>query len=209
MNTNNGKYLFDVDSILSHGWSLLHELGHNFQRPTWTQTGTHEVMPNVYTLHALEHVYGDGSNWRNRLFNISRLKRLLKDFTFSYDHWSRDPNIAFLIYLQLVQSFGWPAFKLVFREYESSAKKVADSSKRVSDEIKWAEWIVKFSNVVGLNLSPLFYFWSIPFSNVQVEKLIDTTLPLWLPDDSITQLLPSRVSFVKESYSNLVIGSLD
>ena len=107
-----------------------------------------------------------------------------------------------MIYLQLINAFGWNAFKIIYREYESLTEK---ERLLTTDLTKWDEWITRFSNIVGLNLSPLFFFWNIPFTERTSANLNDLTP--WLPNDEISKLFTDRVNFVKKNYNGLLFGN--
>jgi hypothetical protein len=119
--------------------------------------------------------------------------------------WSENPYTALLCYMQLINAFGWEAFKLIFREYES----LSDKDKIFTNDLdKWTAWICKFSNIVGLDVSPLFTFWAIPFSEKPGTNLNE--LKPFLPDDEITRIFENRVEYVKTKYSTpLLIGNED
>ena len=57
--TGTDAFLLNNDALLSKGaWGMFHELGHNFQRDTWTFGGTGEVTCNIFTLHAMDVICG-------------------------------------------------------------------------------------------------------------------------------------------------------
>lgn len=105
--------------------------------------------------------------------------------------------------MQLINAFGWDSFKFVFREYES----LTDKEKIFKNDLdKWTTLICKFSNVVGLDVSPLFTFWAIPFYEKPGANLSELTP--FLPDDQITRIFPNRVEYVKTKYVRpLLIGN--
>ena len=183
-------------------WTLAHELGHNMQRAYWTPLGTQEVTPNIFALHAFHLVFKE-TPWNNRILRdkIER-RRVLLGFDFDFNSWREKPFVALVIYAQLVHSFGWNAFKFVFREYESLTEK---EKLFASDTDKWDQWIMRFSNVVGLDISPLFFFWNVPFSEKPGLNLKDLTP--WLPNDEITKMFPGRADHVKRNYNGLLIGN--
>jgi hypothetical protein len=108
---------------------------------------------------------------------------------------SGQPCPGLLLYAQLAHAFGWDAFKIVFREYESLAHKAFLTDLDLS---KWDEWIIRFSNVVGLDVSPLFLFWAVPFSDKTLQGLNDLTP--WLPNDHVSQVCARRVHYVTANY---------
>lgn len=99
----------------------------------------------------------------------------------------------------MIHSFGWNAFKNIFCEYETIIEKEFDDESQ-----KWSEWISRFSSIVGLNVAPLFYFWSVPFTESELKA--EVQLEAWLPDDELTRMFPERVEQVKQKYANLIVG---
>lgn len=195
---NGSCFLFNAQEIFNKGWDLIHELGHNMQRPLWTPHGTEEVTVNLFTLHAYEAVF-DENAWTNRLFKEKQNKNALVDLAqknFPFDQWCSQPYVALILYAQLIKAFGWNAFKVTFREYETLNS--MDHFKTDTD--KWNQWIERFSSVANVDVSPLFLFWGIPFT-----KNSSTTLTPWLADDQFTRMFPSRVTYVKNSYPSLLI----
>lgn len=185
-------------------WNVIHELGHNMQRSSWTPSGSEEVTVNIFTLHVYNLVFNEPP-WNNKFLkerlNDDHLKALAK-LEFDHSEWRLRPYVGILVFTQLINSFGWDAFKIFFSEYEG----LTDSEKIFKNDIdKWNEWIYRFSNIVGLDISPLFYFWGIPFSENLGTNLSD--LIPWVPDDNITNTFKDRLELVKKKYSGLMIGN--
>jgi hypothetical protein len=200
----NACFLFDVKEVFDRGWDLIHEISHNMQRASWTPGGTEEVTVNLFPLHAFEVVFQEKA-WSNRFFLEKQNKKALIELArrnFQFKDWSSQPYVALILYAQLINSFGWNSFKIIFREYET----LTDSEKIFKSDLdKWNQWICRFSNIVGLNVSPLFYFWGVPFSKTPGTSLDELTP--WLPDDDYIRILPTRVSLVKEQFPKLIIGN--
>jgi hypothetical protein len=206
--TEHNLSIFNAKSILTNGWSLLHELGHNMLRQAWTPTGTEEVMPNIFALHALDYVFKD-NKWLERFTSEIRVEKLLKDCSFTFAQWSSEPKLAFFVYLQLVSAFGWNAFKTVFREYEgqSGSNGGVEILLLRDDLSRWTHFVVKFSQSVGLNVSPLLRFWDVPFAGKTVSESLKS-LPAWLPDDRITKFASNRVRLIRAEFEpDLLIGN--
>ncbi len=173
-------------------------------RACWTPSGAEEVTVNIFTLHALHLVFGH----KPPLLQSSRLSRQLLHkhasvHNFSFRSWSQNPAIGLVIFSQLIHSFGWNAFKIIFREYESLGEKEKLLDR--SDAAKWDEWITRFSNIVGLDVSPLFYFWSVPFTEKTSANLNDLTP--WLANDEVSKMFGDRVAHVKKNYNGLLYGN--
>lgn len=195
--------VFNEDAVRKNGWTLIHELGHNMQRSCWTPVGTEEVTVNIFTLHVFHLVFQQKPSILKIKEKIDQVKfKNYSDESFKFEEWKKSPFIALLLFIQLVNSFGWNAFKIIFREYES----LTDKEKVFTNDLdKWDQWILRLSNVVGLDISPLFYFWNIPFSEKPGTNLTDLTP--WLPNDEITKQFPSRVDYVKKNYNGLLLGN--
>lgn len=203
---NNEIYLFDKAEISKKGWIIIHELGHNMQRTCWTPAGSEEITVDIFTLHAFHLVFKEKISFSENRFLKQKLDEkvldVLKTRAYTFDDWCSNSSIGIFLYAQLINSFGWNAFKILFREYES----LSDKEKIFKSNLdKWDQFICRFSNIVGLDVSPLFYFWCIPFSRRPSTNLSDLTP--WLPDDEITRLYPDRVKYVKLIYNNLLLGN--
>jgi hypothetical protein len=185
-------------------WNIIHELAHNMQRSIWTPEGAEEIIVNIFTLHALDNVINENF-WISRLIKQELEEKLIECHAaknFPFNEWCNISKIGILLYAQLVNSFGWKAFKIAFREYES----LDDREKGIINRLnKWDLFVTKFSNIVGLDISPLFYFWSIPFSDRLGSNLNELTP--WLPDDEITQKFKERTTYVRNKYLNLLYGN--
>lgn len=173
-------------------------------RSYWTPRGAEEVTVNIFTLHAYHLVFNKKPDIKglidNKLTSLALNRYANADFSFV--EWTKNPYIGLLVYAQLVNAFGWDAFKIVFREYESLAEKEF----LIDDLTKWDEWIIRFSNIVGLDVSPLFLFWNIPFTEKTLLSVNDLTP--WLPNDEISKIFVDRVNYVKMNYKpGLLFGN--
>ncbi|CAF0709194.1 unnamed protein product [Brachionus calyciflorus] len=195
--------LFDKEKILTHCWSIIHEFGHNIQRLCWVPEGTTEALANLFAFHSIETI-SSKRTW-DKFMNENFDEKIILDFelkNFSREEWLKNEKISLYLYIQLLKAFGWNSFKMLFREYESIANK-KEIFKTETD--KWDQFIIRFSNIVGLNVTPLFYFWGIAFSDKCNSSLNDLTP--WLPNDSITKLLPERVKYCRKNYNFMLYGN--
>lgn len=195
--------LFDKTKIKSSCWSLIHEFGHNIQRACWTPDGTIEALANLFAYHAFETVFHEKAWYK--FLNEKHDESKLLDFAlknFPKDEWISNCNLPLYLYMQLQKSFGWNSYQMLFREYE-----IVFNSKELfkTNNDKWKEFIVRFSNIVGLNVTPLFEFWGIEFSEKKNSSLSDLTP--WLPNDEITRLFPERVNFCRNNYNFMLYGN--
>ena len=154
--------MFDENLVRKNGWGLIHELGHNVQRSCWTPIGTEEVTVNIFTLHVFHLVFRQKPSIQQIKDKIN--ENSFKDYAdknFQFEEWKKNPYIGLLIFVQLINSFGWNCFKILFREYESLSEKDKIFPK---DSDKWDQLVLRLSNICGLDVSPLFQFWNIPYS---------------------------------------------
>lgn len=159
-------------------WGHYHELGHNHQAPEWTFDGTTEVTCNLFSLYTYDQVLGLGLKGHNSIGTDAREKHLQKYFgtNAKFDDWKREPFLALTMYYQMVEAFGWDAFKKTFTEYRNLPKE----QRPKNDDQERDQWLVRFSRTTGKNLGPFFEAWKIPTSQAARDSL--KSLPIWLPE---------------------------
>jgi hypothetical protein len=159
----------------SGGWGFWHELGHNHQDPDWTFDGTGEVTCNLFSLFVVERL-SNQSIWETvgSFGGIAAARRYLSG-DIPYAEWKRDPFLALVTYVQLIDAFGWDAIKRVFVSYRDAPM----SEKPKSDDEKRDRWLQRMSYAVGKNLGPFFDLWRIPVS-VSAKASV-AHLPPWMP----------------------------
>lgn len=169
----------DLKHLTTKGsWGHYHELGHNHQAPDWTFDGTTEVTCNLFALYTFDQVLGIGLKGHNGIGDDARQKHLKKYFgtNAKFDDWKRDPFLALTMYYQLIEGFGWDAFKKTFAEY----RKLPKEERPKNDDQERDQWMVRFSKTVGKNLGPFFEAWKIPTSQAARDSIKD--LPVWMPE---------------------------
>ncbi|MFN3729737.1 MAG: M60 family metallopeptidase [Fimbriimonadaceae bacterium] len=167
-----------------HGgvWGFFHEIGHNHQSDLWTFEGTGEVTVNLFTLYVYDKLLGmPVTQARGTLFKPEAIGERYVKFRdedgLSHDKWKNDPFLALLMYVQLIEAFGWDAYKKVFAEYRALPR---DQQPR-SQQDRRDEWMARFSRTVGRNLGPFFTAWGIPITDRARQSVSD--LPTWMPDN--------------------------
>jgi hypothetical protein len=157
-------------------WGHVHELGHMHQKKDWTYQGTGEVTVNLFSLYALEKVYGEPLERAEP----ARVQGLV-------DAWFKKPTaernwmkgggawdkLAF--YQLLIGEFGWAPFIKVFTDY----RQIPLDKKLQADQNRAGDFMARFSREVGKNLEPYFRVWGVqlnPEYRAQVQGL-----PVWLP----------------------------
>ena len=172
--------LVSRDALLRGQWGLFHELGHNHQNGAWTFGGSGEVTVNLFTLYVLETVCHQPILESRHEMRAEPRARTLKKYLAggaSFEEWKREPFLALLMYVQLIEGFGWPAFQTCFAEYRD----LPQEERPQSDDDKRDQWLVRFSKTVGRNLGPFFEAWGIPVRPVARQAV--ETLPVWMPPD--------------------------
>lgn len=162
-------------------WGHFHELGHNHQSGDWTFDGTGEVTVNLFSLYSYEKVVGinkmqgHGAVSNPKEVN-DRLQKYLNNGA-KFADWKSDPFLALTMYIQLIDAFGWDAFKKVFAEYRT----LQPADKPKSDDEKRDQWMVRMSRTVNRNLGPFFVRWGVPTSQKARDSI--SGLPYWMPDE--------------------------
>ncbi len=160
------------------GWGFYHELGHNHQRGDFTFDGTGEVTNNVLALHVFEAVLGKdktighgGVSPESQKKHIDEIKKAADKFA----TWKKEPFLALTTYIQLVDGFGWDAWKKYLYSFSDPGFGPAP---RTDDE-KRDQFLVRYSKIVNRNLGPFFDFWGIPVSSGAKSEV--AKLESWMP----------------------------
>ncbi len=172
----------DRQKLLTEGsWGHFHELGHNHQHEDWTFDGTVEVTENLFSMYEYATVTGRPFNEghpaiKNRDEFTKRAREHIAKGA-PYAKWQDDPFLALTMYIQLIDGFGWDAYKKVFAEY-----RVLPASERPkNDQEKRDQWMVRFSRAVGRNLGPFFEKWGVPTTPAARQSIAG--LPGWMPKE--------------------------
>ncbi|XP_054468214.1 TRPM8 channel-associated factor homolog [Anoplopoma fimbria] len=166
--------LVSVDHIKRKGlWGPIHELGHNQQRGCWEfSPNTTECTCNLWSVYVHEEVLGIKMDKAHQAMVSQTRKKRAKDYVkggrelSSWSVW-----VALETYMQLMEKFGWDAFKKVFAAYH----KMSNFPK--NNPGKMNLYAVTFSQTVGMNLSAFFKSWGWPIETATEEKL--SNLPSW------------------------------
>lgn len=156
-------------------WGFWHELGHNHQNPDWTFAGTGEVTCNLFSMYVLEHIYGTDL-MTAAAYDKTKLDKYFSDGA-KYTTWQRDPFLALMMYVQLIDEFGWDTFIKVFAEYRD----LPAAQRPKNDQQKRDQWMVRFSRAIGHDLGPFFLKWGVPTSQSARDSI--SRLPDWMHDD--------------------------
>jgi hypothetical protein len=160
-------------------WGFTHEFGHNHQNYDWTFDGTGEVTVNLFSMFALEGLYGRPKEQigLNQMPSYERRRMgLYFSQTPSYARLTADAFDTLIPYSQLITGFGWNTFIDLFREYLNLPEAQLPSN----DSQKVDQWVSRFSMRVGRNLGPFFQTWGFPVSSATLASLVH--LPTWQPE---------------------------
>ncbi|MEO6788942.1 MAG: M60 family metallopeptidase, partial [Chthoniobacteraceae bacterium] len=160
------------------GWGFYHELGHNHQRGDFTFDGTGEVTNNVIGMYTIYTVLGKDPLTGHAAIAPAKLAEHVNAIRKAGDKfalWKREPFVALTTYIQLVEGFGWDAW----RKYLYSFSDPSFGPAPKNDGEKRDQFLVRYSKITGKNLGDFFDFWGIPVSpsaKAEVSKL-----ERWMP----------------------------
>ena len=190
--------IYDIEKLKSNGcWGLFHglydlkkkkafnkfilnifdykEIGHNLQRDEWTFDGSVEVTVNIFSMHAYDAILRKSVNditW------LEDQKTSLKKYFAcepTYDDWQRECCVAVFLFAQLIKNFGWDSMKQFMKEYEESISKGTHLPQSNQDKID--QWILRYSKIIGKNVTSHFQMFGLPVSNEIEDELKE--FPSW------------------------------
>ena len=160
------------------GWGFYHELGHNHQRGDFTFEGTGEVTNNVIGMYVLHSVLGKDPLTGHPAITPAKLAEHIRDIKKADDKfalWKKEPFLALTTYIQLVEGFGWDAW----RNYLSSFANPSFGPAPKNDDEKRDQFLVRYSKITGKNLGDFFDWWGIPVSSAAKAEV--GKLERWMP----------------------------
>lgn len=165
-------------------WGYFHEFGHNHQNPAWVFEGTGEVSVNLFTLAALEKIYGRPKEEIGSDFSHANQQRAMAKYFkagANFKTLNKDPFLTLLPFLQLVDAFGWDALTALFKEYRAlPANQLPSGDAAILDQ-----FVQRYSRKVGRNLAPFFSKWGFRVQATTEQAL--SSLPGWLPSADFPQ----------------------
>lgn len=158
-------------------WGFYHEIGHNFQRPSWTWDGWGETTNNLYSLFGGEHFNHDLSGGHGAMKEDKRLERMkiVKGAPGAEEYFHKDPWYGLTFLRALREKFGWKPFQQVFAEFRDLPR----SEQPRSEAEKQDQFLVRMSRLVGRDLSHYFEMWGVKNSAEAREKCRQYSP--WLP----------------------------
>jgi hypothetical protein len=160
------------------GWGFYHELGHNHQRGEFTFDGTGEVTNNVLGMYVFHCVLGRDPLTGHPAIAPAKLEKHIRDIRAAGDKftlWKKDPFIALTTYIQLVEGFGWDAWRAYLHSFADPSFGPAPKS----DAEKRDQFLVRYSAITKRNLGDFFDFWGIPVSSA--AKAEAAKFERWMP----------------------------
>ena len=160
------------------GWGFYHELGHNHQRGDFTFEGTGEVTNNVLGMYVYHAVLGKDPLIGHPAITPDALKdhiNTIKKAGNKFAVWKSEPFVALTTYIQLVEGFGWDAW----RKYLHSFSDASYGPTPTNDDDKRDQFLVRYSKITGKNLAGFFEWWGIPVSSTARAEV--SKLEPWMP----------------------------
>ncbi|KAJ1554595.1 hypothetical protein HK405_004604 [Cladochytrium tenue] len=160
------KSIYETDVLNAAGefWAYVHELGHNFQKAAWTTMESNtEVTTNIFSVYMSElfpSTLDQFSNANSFGYNSSGIRAEATWRASTSDYASADPFLKLHFYINLRHSFGYEAFRRVFRTYLNMTSPPSANQ----DEIN--VWATTFSETVGYDISSFMTdHWKIAISS--------------------------------------------
>jgi len=161
-------------------WGFYHEIGHNFQRPSWTWNGWGETTNNLYSLFGCEHFNGDLSGGHGAMKQDKREERMKavlaapgKEAYFEKDPWY---GLTFLRAIR--EEFGWQPFQTLFAEFRDLPR----SEQPKNEDEKHDQFLVRMSRILKRDLSRYFEIWGV--KNSAEAKAKCSQYQAWMPKGS-------------------------
>ena len=160
------------------GWGYYHELGHNHQRGDFTFEGTGEVTNNVLGMYVFHRVLGKDPLIGHPAITPDALKEHIATIKKSKDKfavWKKEPFVALTTYIQLIEEFGWNAW----RKYLYSFSDASFGPTPSNDDEKRDQFLIRYSKITNKNLGDFFEWWGIPVSSTARAEV--SKLERWMP----------------------------
>ena len=156
-------------------WGFYHEMGHNFQQPEWTWEDFGEVTNNLFSLYGTEMLNGVtiGAHPAMTAAEIEKRVAIVKANPGAKAYYAQDPWFPLTMFSTLQKRFGWGAFTRLFTEFRDLP---ATQRPRTEAE-KRDQFLVRFSRIIGHNLTGYLKAWGVETSAAAQQKVAD--LPAW------------------------------
>jgi hypothetical protein len=176
-----GQHMLDADYLWKNGsWGHFHELGHRHQFKDIDFNGLTEVSVNLYTMYVFDKLLHRGlyahnhERLRSKQQVVEETNRYLANSP-SFEKWKADPFLALIMYVQLIDAFGWEPIEQVYRQY----RQLPRSQYPTTEAAKRDYWFSAISTATRRNLGPFFAQWRVPVGEEAARAV--ATYPTWLP----------------------------
>lgn len=158
-------------------WGFYHEIGHNFQRPSWTWDGWGETTNNLYSLFGCEHFNSDMTGGHGAMKQDQREARMkaVAAAPGREDFFHKDPWYGLTFLRAIREEFGWEPFQTLFAEYRDLPR--AEQPKNEAE--KQDQFLVRMSRILKRDLGNYFQMWGVKNSADARAKCTQYTS--WLP----------------------------
>jgi len=183
-NDESCAHMLDADFMWKTGsWSHFHELGHRHQFRGIDFSELIEVSVNLYTMYVFDKLLHQGlyvHNHHERLRSKQQVaeetRKYLADSP-SFEKWKSDPFLALVMYVQLIEAFGWEPIEQVYRQYRQLPK----NQYPATEAAKRDYWFAAISTATRRNLAPFFAQWQVPVGEEAAKAV--AAYPTWLPPE--------------------------
>ncbi len=150
-------------------WGILHEIGHNRQRPEWTPDGLGEVTNNLFALYVYDKMLGQPSSGHPGLLKGEKRAAALAAYRKTgpdFNRFKSDPFLALAFFMGIQEQHGWQPFINYFADVE----KLPRGSRPRTEEARWDAWLIGLSKHAKKDLGPYFTQWGIPVSKTALAE---------------------------------------
>ena len=150
-------------------WGILHEIGHNRQRPEWTPDGLGEVTNNLFALYVYDKMLGQPSSGHPGLLKGEKRAAALAAYRKTgpdFNRFKSDPFLALAFFMGIQEQYGWQPFISYFAEVE----KLPRGSRPRTEEARWNAWLIGLSKHAKKDLGPYFTQWGIPVTKAALAE---------------------------------------
>ena len=158
-------------------WGFYHEIGHSFQRPSWTWDGWGETTNNLYSLFGGEHFNHDLTGGHGAMKVEQREKRMKEVLAApgAEEYFHKDPWYGLTFLRAIREEFGWQPFQTLFAEFRDLPR-----GEQPKNELeKQDQFLLRMSRILKKDLSHYFQVWGVKNSDSVVQQC--KAWPLWMP----------------------------
>jgi hypothetical protein len=158
-------------------WGFYHEIGHNFQRPSWTWDGWGETTNNLYSLFGGEHFNHDLGG-AHKAMGVDQRAAKMKEVAAApgkEEYFHKDPWYGLTFLRAIREEFGWQPFMALFAEFRDLPR---DQQPRTEQE-KQDQFLIRMSKILKRDLSHYFAMWGVKNSDEATKQA--GAFPTWLP----------------------------